>query len=380
MILYEFEGKKILAKAGIPVPTSQLLDSPDDQVGLKYPIVLKAQVLSGKRKDAGGILFVNNDQEARDKVQELFGSEINKEKVEKILAEEKADIAEEYYFSLSYDTNHRAPIITYSKAGGTGIEERGAQVFPINPLKVAEDLPDILDKEFLVKLINLFFELDATLLEINPLIKTKDGQYMALDAKVNLDDTAAGRHKDEWNFPPRSVAGYKPTSHEIRAKKIDQEDYRGTAGSTYFDFEGGDIAILASGGGASITAMDALVKVGGKAANFTEYSGNPPREKVQKLTEIVLDKPNIHALWVVGALANFTDIFETLGGLIDSLKELNPKFPIVIRRAGPRDKEAFEMIRASSGDLDLHLYGEETSIPESAQIVTDLAKKYASIT
>lgn len=380
MILYEYEGKKILARAGIPVPTSQLLNSSTDQIGLKYPVVLKAQVLSGKRKDAGGILFSDNDQETRDKLQTLFRAEINNENVEKVLVEEKIPIESEYYLSLSYDTDLRAPIITFSEAGGTGIEERGAQIFPINPLAIEKDLPDILEKEFLVSLIKLFFEIDATLLEINPLIKTTNGQYMALDAKIKLDDSALGRHKD-WNFPPRSAPGHTPTKREIEAKKIDEDDYKGVAGSAFFDIDG-DIAVMSSGGGASLTAMDALIKNGGKPANYTEYSGNPSREKVQKLTKVVLSKPSLHGLWIVGAVANFTDVYETLSGIIEGLreteKELGTKFefPIVIRRGGPRDKEAFEMLRQVK-DFDLHLYGEETSISQSAEIMAKLAKEYA---
>jgi succinyl-CoA synthetase beta subunit len=351
-----------------------------DQIGLQYPVVLKAQVLSGKRKDAGGILFSENDQDAKEKLSKLFGSEINNEKVEKILVEEKIPIEAEYYVALSYDTDLRSPIISYSESGGTGIEDRGVQKFPINPLNIEENLPHILEKELLIKLIKLFFEKDATLLEINPLIKTVDGAYMALDAKIKLDDSALGRHKD-WDFPPRSAPGHTPTKREIEAKKIDEGDYKGVAGSAFFDIDG-DIAVMSSGGGASLTAMDALIKNGGKPANYTEYSGNPSKEKVQKLTKIVLSKDNLHGLWIVGAVANFTDVYETLSGIIDGLreteKELGRKFdfPIVIRRGGPRDKEAFEMLRAVK-DFDLHLYGEETSISQSAEIMAKLAKEYA---
>jgi succinyl-CoA synthetase beta subunit len=139
---------------------------------------------------------------------------------------------------------------------------------------------------------------------------------------------------------------------------------------------------MSSGGGASLTAMDALIKNGGKPANYTEYSGNPSKEKVQKLTKVVLSKPDLHGLWIVGAVANFTDVYETLSGIIEGLreteKELGRKFdfPIVIRRGGPRDKEAFEMLRQVK-DFDLHLYGEETSISQSAEIMARLAKEYS---
>lgn len=407
MILYEYEGKKILHRSNIPVPTSQLLSSPSDQVGLQYPVVLKAQVLSGKRKDAGGILFSEDDQETKNKIQKLFGAEINNEKVEKILVEEKIPIETEFYLAISYDTDLRAPILTFSEAGGTGIEKRGVQVFQIDPinkililngsegspanagissetsseiLRSAQKKQLSLPDELVNKLIALFFELDATLLEINPLIKTKRGEYMALDAKIKLDDSAQGRHP-EWKFPPRSAPGHTPTKREIEAKKIDEGDYKGVAGSAFFDIDG-DIAVMSSGGGASLTAMDALIKNGGKPANYTEYSGNPSKEKVQKLTKVVLSKPDLNGLWIVGAVANFTDVYETLSGIVEGLRqaqtELNIKFnfPIVIRRGGPRDKEAFEMLRQVK-DFDLHLYGEETSISQSAVIMAKLAKEYA---
>lgn len=394
MILYEYEGKKILHRSNIPVPTSQLLSSPSDQVGLQYPVVLKAQVLSGKRKDAGGILFSEDDQETKNKIQKLFGAEINNEKVEKILVEEKIPIDLEYYLAISYDTDLRAPIISFSQSGGTGIEDRGVQIYPIDPLsqtvlssnKLRDSSASLqndklsLPEDLVSKLVNLFFEIDATLLEINPLVKTKDGQFMALDAKIKLDDSAQGRHP-EWKFTPRSAPGHTPTKREIEAKKIDEGDYKGVAGSAFFDIDG-DIAVMSSGGGASLTAMDALIKNGGKPANYTEYSGNPSKEKVQKLTKVVLSKPDLHGLWIVGAVANFTDVYETLSGIIEGLreaeKELGRKFdfPIVIRRGGPRDKEAFEMLRQVK-DFDLHLYGEETSISQSAVIMAKLAKEYA---
>jgi len=223
-----------------------------------------------------------------------------------------------------------------------------------------------------------FFDNDCLLLEINPLVESA-GKLIALDAKVNLDDTAGGRHKERL-LPTRSIPGHISSKNEIEAKKIDENDYRGTAGSTYFDLDG-DIAVLASGGGASLTAMDALLATGGSPANYTEYSGNPPKEKVEKLSKIVLSKKNLHALWVVGAIANFTDIYETLSGFLDALRKINPKpdYPIVIRRGGPNDKKAFEMLKKNK-DFDLHLYGQETTITESAKIVAGLAKNYAATT
>ena len=384
MILFEFEGKKLLTGAGIAVPASQLITSEDENITLKFPVVLKAQVLSGKRADVGGILFAENEAELKVQVKKLLGSTINKEKVDQVLVEEKAEIDKEYYVSISYNTETRGPVLTISESGGTGIEERGAENFPINPLNPAENLPSIIDKDLLEKLINLFFAQDCLLLEVNPLITTKSGEWMALDAKVKLDDFAKPRHKEEWDYPPRSAPGHTPTKGEIEAKKIDEGDYRGTAGSSYFDIEGGDIAVLSSGGGVSLTALDSLINYGGKPANFTEYSGNPPKEKVAKLTKVVLDKPNIHGLWVIGTVvANFTDIYETLSGFIEGLKETEKllgrkfDFPIVIRRGGPRVEEAYEMLRGVK-EFDFHLQAGETSIAQSAKTMAELAAKYAA--
>lgn len=374
MILYEFEGKQLIAQAGIAVPRSQLLNSSRDSLLLYPPIVLKAQVLSGKRAQNGGIVRVNDIKILAETIEKLFCSQIKNEDVDRILIEELIGYeGVEWYVSLSYDTNKRDAVLTVSSQGGSDVEKRSVKSWAIS--QISDDYPKTgLPEELIKKLVNLFFSNDCLLLEINPLVEIKD-KWIALDAKIKLDDCAYGRH--EWNFPPRSVPGYSPTEREIEAKKIDEGDYRGTAGSTYFDLDG-DIAVLASGGGASLTAMDALLASGGRPANYTEYSGNPPKEKVERLTKIVLSKPNLNGLWVVGAVANFTDIYETLSGFLEALRKVRPKpdYPIVIRRGGPRDKEAFEMLKGVS-EFDLHLFGQETSITQSAQIMANLAVKYA---
>jgi citryl-CoA synthetase large subunit len=385
MILYEFEGKKLLQKVGIKIPQSQLISSSDDKINLNFPVVLKAQVLSGKRASVGGIVVIDSEDEFKDACQKIFDSTINQEEVNQVLVEEKVNYQSEYYLSLSYDTDQRSPVLTVSQTGGTGIEDRSDHNnYPIDITDPIESIKTIsnIDKILLEELVKLFFSEDMLLLEINPLVVDESGSWIALDAKIKLDDDAKKRHED-WNYELRLPAGRVPTIREIEAKKIDEGDYRGTAGSAYFDLEG-DIAILSSGGGVSLTAMDALIHEGGKPANFTEYSGNPPKEKVIKLTKIVLSKENIHGLWVVGTVAaNFTDIYETLSGLIEGLREaqseLNTKFdfPIVIRRGGPRDKEAFEMLKGIT-DFNLILQGEETSISQSAKVMAEEAKKYAA--
>ncbi len=381
MILYEFEGKQLLFHAGINIPNQQILETSDEEVIVRSPVVVKAQVLSGKRAAVGGIAIVEDSEKIQSEIADMLGQTINQEKVERVLVEEKIAYQKAYYLSISYDGEERAPVLSFSKEGGTGIEERRVEKFVINPMSPYDNLPSGIEGELLEKVLNLFFAEDCLLLEINPLVKTNDGRWVALDAKIKLDDMALSRHPDR-TFPPRSVPGHTSTTTEIEAKKIDQEDYRGTAGSAYFDLDG-DIAVLSSGGGVSLTAMDALIAAGGKPANFTEYSGNPPKEKVVKLTKIVLSKPNIHGLWVIGTVvANFTDIYETLSGLIEGLREAEKeldtkfKFPVVIRRGGPRDDEAYQMLKEVK-DFDIYLLGPETSISQAAKVMQQKAKEYA---
>ncbi|MDO8429068.1 MAG: ATP citrate lyase citrate-binding domain-containing protein [Candidatus Daviesbacteria bacterium] len=384
MILYEFEGKEILKQAGINVPDSQLIKSSKEKVNLNFPVVLKAQVLSGKRAAVGGIVVVEKAEDLEKSLVSMFSQTINQEKVEKVLVEEKIEFENEAYLSITYDTDFRSPVLSISESGGTGIEEKLVNQYKIDPLtmRLKDDHSNLirLPQELIDKLIVLFFAQDCLLLEINPLVKTAGSEWLALDAKLKLDDDASFRHQD-WIFPPRLAPGKNPTQNEIEAKKIDEGDYRGTAGSAYFDLEG-DIAILSSGGGVSLTAMDALLESGGKPANFTEYSGNPPREKVIKLTKIVLSKPNLHGLWIVGTVAaNFTDIYETLMGIIDGLREVEKElktkfnFPIIIRRGGPREEEAFAALQQVK-DFNLILQGEEVSIQRSAKIMAEQAKQY----
>lgn len=383
MILYEYEGKELLSRFGLNVPKSQLIKSSEDKITLKTPLFAKAQTLSGKRKDVGGIREIVSQKDTASIFNEILGKEINKETVGSVLLEEKVNIKKSFYVSVSYDTVTRGPVLSYSEAGGTDIEKRGAKLFKVDPIvytvNYGKEKIDAKVIQVIDKIVFMFFRLDLLLLEINPLALDTNGKVWALDAKIKTDDTAVVRHP-ELNLSPRAIPGYVPTDREVAAKKIDEGDYRGTAGSTYFDLPG-DIAVLASGGGASLTAMDALINAGGAPSNYTEYSGNPPKEKVEKLTKIVLSKKGIKGLWVVGAVANFTDIYETLSGFIEALRKVSPspKFPIVIRRGGPRDKEAFEMLKKVK-DFDLHLYGQEISITESAAIMAKEAKNYATTT
>ena len=199
MKLYEFEGKKLFEKYEIAVPESALISERTPVHAIAYPVVLKAQVRSGGRKKAGGVLFADDAVSCAQQAKELFEKEFQGERAEKILVEPKIDITAEYYASISYDTNMRAPVLALSAEGG--IEIDAAKTFPIDIIFgvpvffvrealrragfQAEDVSGLIP--IIQKLWQLFIKEYALLAEINPLVKTKTGTFVACDAKIILD-------------------------------------------------------------------------------------------------------------------------------------------------------------------------------------------------
>lgn len=343
----EYEGKQIFARYSIPIPLSVLIEQLDAPVALAGPFVVKAQTLTGDRKKTGGILFANTTKELSAALKNLFGKIIAGETVTKVLIEQKLDVAAEYYVSFSYDTKQRGPVLAISPKGGSGIQQ--AHIYTIDVLKglTTDDIQQELEKagfeagdipcvaEIILKLWKLFNEEKAIVAEINPLIKTKQGMLVAGDSKIDL--------------------GKRRTVEQM----------------------GGDIAVIASGGGASLINMDALLLAGGKPANYTEYSGNPPRAIVAELTKQVFSQSGIKGCWIIGGTANFTDIFETMSGFVEGLRQISPRptCPFVIRRGGPRAAEAVKMLRefAAKEGFEFYIYGSETPMVATAKYIVDLA-------
>lgn len=398
MRLYEFEGLKLFRESQIPTPDSVVVSSVEEIGDVEPPVIAKAQLLSGGRGKAGLIKPCKSLEEAKKATHALLGKEVNGEKIEKVLIEPYfVDKAAEYYLGITYDTSTRSPIILISKKGGVDIEElardkEATKSLPIDPIQglqpwqARQILSDagfsgihfLSVTKILLGMWDVFTKYDARLVEINPLIETEDEEFFAADAKIILDDEADFRHSN-LDFPPRDVLGRKPTQSELEAKEIDANDHRGSAGSTYIEL-GGDIAVIAAGGGGSLVNLDALIALGGKPANYTEHSGNPPREKLEKLSKIVLSKKGLAGVWFVGATANFTDIYETLYGFVEALRSIKPKpkYPIVVRRGGPRYEEAFKMLEEvkKKEGFDFHIFGPETPMTSTAKILVDLVNRY----
>lgn len=378
MNLFEHEGKKLLSHYGIRVPQGVLVSSVAEtktayqSLGVSE-VVVKAQVLAGKRGKNGGVRFCSTYEDVEQAVYALLGTTLCDHTVVAVLIEEKLVIVEEQYLAIMYDTTERAPLLVYSSAGGMDIEEVSKEKIVRRPLDVRTKNSGS-GHPFAQEVWNCFRASDARLIEINPLVKTRDGGWYAADAKVTLDDDAFFRHPEWKEYSARSPLPRALTERELAAAKIDEGEayYRGTA-SKYIEMDG-DIAILFSGGGASIANMDALIKAGGKPANYTEYSGNPPREKVAQLAKIVLSKPGLKGLWIAGGVANFTNVAETFQGIVDALDELKPRYPIVVRRAGPHEVEGMRFMKecAERNGLTMKLFGKETSMSDTARILMQM--------
>ncbi len=309
MKLIESDGKKLLRDVGIIVPRGQLFAVDGDLrlflATATFPLYLKSQVLQGRRGERGWIRRCTSPEELTKYLSELEG-ELRDVPHSDFLCETEILHDREWLVSLSIDRTSGQIMAGVSEKGGMSVASVDgysiASTADIRTLALYEPVKDVL-----LKLFEAFVKNDALFFEINPLAILADDSCVALDAKVELDDAAAFRHP-EWSAFRRL---------EIPVQ-LD-----------------GDIAVILSGGGASLVALDALKRAGGCAANYVEMSGNPDPESVHAAAKFVLSKPGIRALWIAGSHANFTDIQATVNAVLAAADELNLRIPIVIRRDGP---------------------------------------------
>lgn len=380
MRLYEYESKRILQAWGISVPQGSLLVSPPDAsfnwttVGLKEEVgevgevVLKAQVLTGGRQKAGGVLFARGPDAAREKAQQLFSAEIRGYRVEKLLMEEKVPVEKEYFLGVTYHTSRKVPLVIFSREGGVDVEEafsRGPEEIFQRSFDILEGFPEYRARELLsevglrgeelVKLVGplqrlvaLFLEMDATLAEINPLARTRDGRYLALDCHLEIEDDALYRHPElesRYGILRQERGLRPPTELEIQAAAIDSMDHRGVAGRVV-EFDG-DLALLIGGGGASLTAFDAIRRHGGRPANYCEIGGNPSVHKVKELVKLLLSQPGVRKIAVIMNVVSNTRVDLVARGVIKGVLELgrDPAQTIaVFRIPGAWEDEGFRLL------------------------------------
>ena len=310
MKLFEFEAKNILKEYGIITPAGNVTSNPDEAEviarGIGKPVVLKSQILVSGRGKAGGIIFANDTAEAKKVASKLIGSTIKGEVVESLLIEEKLDITEQFYASITVDRQAKAYVVLASTEGGVDVE----QVAKDSPEKILrhwidpalgfseQDAETMLaqftgmKKDDVTKFASAIYTLykvgmdyDAELIEMNPLVKIASGEFVAADARIIMDDNALFRHPE---FENRSSERVDDTPLEAEARKQNL---------TYVDLPG-DIGVLGNGAGLVMATLDLVNHFGGSPANFLDAGGGGNVDITKRGLLLIMSKPEVKAVLV----------------------------------------------------------------------------------
>ncbi|MGD1974353.1 MAG: hypothetical protein PVH37_14125 [Desulfobacterales bacterium] len=369
MRLLEFESKQVLQKFKIETPPGQVIKVNDDMhSNAQFPVMLKAQVPIGGRGKAGGITEVSDLVSAGERIQELFSQKIRGYPVQAILAEAKANIVAEYFLAVTYDTVVKRPLVIFSTQGGVDVETHAAKdaesVFKRH-FSVINGMPAYKAREALSalgitgkslvqlgsimsRLVDLFLACDATLAEINPLAQTDDGRIIALDCHLDIDEDALFRQSLIKEIVGQRTMLNKAdeTSDFVKkAEAIDSIDHRGVAGRM-IEFDG-KLGMIIGGGGASLTAFDAVCDLNGRPANYCEIGGNPSVRKVSELTQLILSKPGVEKIAVIMNVVSNTRVDLVARGIIKGILACNrdPSDTIaVFRIPGSWEEEGFKIL------------------------------------
>jgi len=354
MNIHEYQAKEIFARFGIPVPPGTVVRTPAEAEAaaarIGKPVVVKAQVLVGGRGKAGGVKIAQTPAEAKEKAGQILGMDIKGEKVQKVLITEAVDIAREIYVGVVMDRRAHKPLIMASAEGGVEIEITAKEnpqaikrvyvdplqgVHPFQARNLAAELAGNADlarpmADIIEKLYRVFDGTDASLSEINPLVVTKDGRVLAIDAKLNFDDNALYRHAD--------IEALRDTEAE------DAGEARARAEGLSFVRLSGNVGCIVNGAGLAMATMDLVKEYGGQPANFLDIGGSSRPEKVvTALTIITADKSVRSILFnIFGGITRCDDVAR---GLVTAFNQMNLKLPIVVRLTGTNEKEAREILK-----------------------------------
>jgi succinyl-CoA synthetase beta subunit len=346
--IHEYQAKEIMRRYGIPVQPGKIATTPEqaEELAREFgePVVIKAQVYVGGRGKAGGIQFGDTPEQARDAASRVLGMDIKGLTVEKVLVTPKIAIADEYYVGIVLDRASQAPVVMVSAAGGVDIEEV-AEKTPEKIIKHTIDvrwgLPAWQARELLAlagmpsnvvakggailaALARAYSESDATLAEINPLALTADGQVLAADGKILIDDAALPRQKEYANWAEPEEAN--PLEYEAKAE-----------GLTYVKLDG-DVGIIGNGAGLVMTTLDMVARSGGKPANFLDIGGGAKAEVMKKALLFVAHDPQVRGI-LVNIFGGITRGEEVAKGIIMAQQELPTGMPIVARLSGTGEVE-----------------------------------------
>jgi len=385
----EGPGMGLMKKWGLTVPNYVVVTSVDElaKLGLanewlkKSKLVVKAHEALGSRFKLG-LVKVNLDLKgAEAATKEMIGRHVGSITVSQVIVSEMIPHKEEYYCAVK--STRAGTDILVANCGGIEVESNWERVNRLALEVGQQPSEDALEKlakgagftgsllkkmtEFAGKLFICFDSEDAQYLEVNPVVlREQDSELIALDAVTLLDGDAKFRHPD-WNFAFAAEFGRAYSKHEMEVMAVDSK----IKGSVKFiEIPGGDTAMLPAGGGASIYYSDAVVARGGKLANYAEYSGDPPDWAVEVLTDKVCSLPGIKNIIVGGAIANFTDVKKTFGGIINGFRKAKSEgklkgVKIWVRRGGPREKEGLDAMRALKDEgFDINVFDRNTPLTD----------------
>jgi succinyl-CoA synthetase beta subunit len=378
--IHEYQAAEILGRYGIPLNAGQAAQTPDEAAAaaqaLGGTVAVKAQVHSGGRGKAGGIKLAKSPDEARAVAGRILGMDIRGHTVNTVLVVPGVSIAAEYYVGITLDRANRQIIVMASAEGGVEIEEVARTNpdailrVPVDPVRGllnyrAVDLafalgiaPDAVSGfvDIVKKMARAYIDEDASLVEINPLIRTEDGRWLALDSKMVLDDNALARHPAHESL--RDMAEENATELEAKA-----------SGISFVKLDG-DVGCVVNGAGLAMATMDALQVAGGTPANFLDVGGGANAAQVAKALGLILADPNVRAIFF-NIFGGITRGDEVAKGLIAGLEQVPTQLPIIVRLAGVNAEEGRRILASTS------LQSAET-MEEAARLAVAAAKGVAA--
>ena len=353
MKLYEFEAGDLFRQEDIPVPDFTVANSPQqarkaaEKIG--FPVVVKAQVLTGGRGLAGGIQTAESPEQTEETAQRILKSTIKGWPVNRVMVVKKAAVAKEFYLGVTIDGLTGCPVVILSTAGGVAVEET-ARALPETvisnqvPILSGLSLPEAENMaqkagltgdesariaDILHKLYRVFRRYDATIAEINPLVRTAKGEYLALDAKMDIDDSSLFRHPDLQISPEDRIA----SPLEKKGRQI---------GVAYVELDG-EVGIISTGAGLGMATMD-IVNQRYRPANFLETGGGISEELLYRVMGLVMQKKGLKAVFI-NLLGGINPIHEGAKGIVRYIREHGITIPVVAKALGNRQEETWEILR-----------------------------------
>jgi succinyl-CoA synthetase beta subunit len=378
--LYEYQGKQLFARYGIPVSEGRFVTTPQEARAaaeeLGGPVVVKAQVLTGGRGKAGGIKLAGDPEEAEARAGEILGLDIRGHVVRRLWIESASDIAKEYYLSITFDRGVKQPLFMFTTQGGVDIEEvaeespealvrlhvdplEGFQPYQARRLVYGAGIEDPEEQKQIAaivgKLYDAFVGTDAMLCEINPLIVTPDGEVKALDSKFTVDDNALYKHPDIAEM--RDVEASDPLEALAREKHV-----------TYVKLDG-EVGILGNGAGLVMSTLDVIALAGGRPANFCDLGGGGDAEGVVDALEVIRRDEQVKSI-LFNVFGGITRCDEVARGILAALERMSIADPIVVRLDGTNAEEGRKIL-AEAAPSNLHV---EPTMLDAARRAVELSR------